>query len=317
MAIYPGASVRLISKSYLPGNGIGMAAYNRINHHVAAGYGSLYGFFNQPKRASSHFWVAKSGLVEQYVDTALRAEADLHGNDATISIETESKGEAWTEAQVNAIIALVLWICNTHGIPKVLAQNSQVGASSKGLSWHRLGIDGNFPSGRYGGRLQRGGGMHYSKSRGKTCPVEQPIDQIHDRILPGVTGGATPPPTGGTTPPPATGALTVDGSWGRATTTRLQQYLGTPADGVISHQWRQDGVNYPGLYSAQWDKTQTGSTVIKALQAKIGAGQDGLMGGGSISALQRHLGTPVDGKISTPVSEMVKELQRRLNAGNL
>jgi len=323
MALYPGATHRLLSTSYL--SGLGMAAYNRVNLHVAAGYGSLFNYFNQPKRASSHFWVARSGLVEQYVDTRLRAEADLHGNDATISIETESKGEAWTEPQVQAIIALVIWICDTHGIPKVLAQNSAVGASSKGISWHRLGIDGNFPAlpSRYAGRLQRGGGMRYSLSRGKTCPVEPPIDQIHDRVLPGVAGGTTPPPT--TTPPPSTGGptppssggLTVDGKWGAATTKRLQQYLGTPVDGELSNQWRIDGVNYPGLYSAQWNKSKAGSTCIRALQAKIGVGQDGLMGGNSIKALQRHLGTPQDGKISTPVSEMVKELQRRLNANNL
>jgi len=321
MAIYPGASVRLISTGYLSGRRL--STYNRINHHVAAGYGSLYNFFNQPRRASSHFWVAKSGLVEQYVDTSLQAEADLDGNDATISIETESKGEAWTEAQVNAIIALDIWLCNTHGIPKQLAHDAKIGATSKGLSWHRLGIDGNFPAlpSRYAGRLQRGGGMHYSKSRGKTCPVEPCVDQMYDRIGPGVSGGSTPPPSGGgggtPIPPPVTGALVVDGSWGEATTRRLQQYLGTYVDGVLSHQWRTDGVNYPGLYSAQWDKTATGSSCIRALQAKIGTGQDGLCGGGTISALQRHLGTPQDGKISTPVSEMVKELQRRLNANNL
>lgn len=318
MAIYPGASVRLIDKGYLVGNGIGMAAYNRVNLHVAAGYGSLFKFFNSPGRASSHFWVAKSGLVEQYVDTALRAEADLQGNDATISIETESKGEAWTEAQLNAIIALVIWICDTHGIPKQLATSSKLGAESKGISWHRLGIDGNFPPlpSRYAGRLQRGGGMYYSKATGKTCPVEPPIDQIHDRVLPGVTGGApsptpTPPTPTLPTPPKPSGGLTVDGQWGEATTRRLQQYLGTPVDGVISHQWKTDANKY--LFSAQWDKTQKGSTVIRALQAKIGAKQDGLMGSDSIRALQRYLGTPQDGVISNP-STMVAELQKRLNA---
>lgn len=323
MAIYPGASVRLISKSYI--SGLRITSYNRINLHVAAGYGSLYGFFNQPKRASSHFWVAKSGLVEQYVDTQYRAEADLHGNDATVSIETESKGEAWTEQQVQSLVNLCIWICNTHAIPKQLAQNAHLGATSKGISWHRLGIDGNFPPlpSRYAGRLQRGGGMHYSNSRGKTCPVEPPIDQIYDRIGPGVSGGSTtpPPPSGGgstPTPPPVTGALVVDGSWGSATTKRLQQYLGTDViDGVLSHQYPQDGINYPGLYSAQWDNTLIGSNCIRVLQRKIGAKDDGLMGKDSITKLQKHLGTAQDGKISTPTSNMVKELQRRLNANNL
>ena len=43
---------------------------------------------------------------------------------------------------------------------------------------------------------------------------------------------------------------------------------------------------------------------------------DGYMGTETISALQKYLGTYVDGVISSP-SEMVKELQRRLNNGVL
>lgn len=318
MALYPGANVRLISKSYL--SGLGMTAYNRINHHVAAGYGSLFNFFNQPKRASSHFWVAKDGRVEQYVDTALRAEADLHGNDATISIETESKGEAWTPAQAAAIIALDIWLCDTHGIAKRLAVSSKLGEESKGLSWHRLGINGNFPAlpSRYAGRLQRGGGMQYSLSGGKTCPVEPCIDQIFDVILPGVLGGAPAPqpptPQPPTPQPPQPTGLEVDGRWGAATTTRLQQYFGTPVDGVMSHQWWSKEVD--NLFSAQFDKTKAGSTVARALQGKIGAGQDGLFGSKSVTKLQQYLGTPVDGNISNP-SAMVSEMQRRLNANNL
>lgn len=43
---------------------------------------------------------------------------------------------------------------------------------------------------------------------------------------------------------------------------------------------------------------------------------DGYMGPSTISALQRYFNTPVDGVISTP-SLVIKELQRRLNAGKL
>lgn len=233
MSLYPGASVRLIDKKFLSGSGQGlrMFTYNRVNLHIAAGNGSLFNFFNQPGRASSHFWVAKSGLVEQYVDTSLRAEADLQGNDATISIETEGSDQ-WSEAQIQGIIALVSWITVTHKIPQQLAQDSQLGATSKGISWHRLGIDGNFPPlpSRQAGRLQRGGGMHYSTSRGKVCPIDPNIDLIYDRILPGVTGGAsggggapTPPPV--VTPPPVTPPPAA-----KPNCTALQRAVRTPAD---------------------------------------------------------------------------------------
>lgn len=321
MAIYPGANVRLINTAYLSGKS--MAVYNRVNLHVQAGTGSLFNFFNASGRASSHFWVSYGGLVEQYVDTKLQAEADLDGNDATVSIETEggtgstADTEQWRPEQINALVALCTWIMNTHGIPKVQASSSKTDSSSKGLSWHRLGIDGNFPAlpDIRAGRGQRGGGMKYSSSSGKLCPGGGKIQQIPG-ILAGITGGSVPvPPDPGPTPP-SPGGLVVDGQWGTATTTALQKLLGTQQDGIISHQWRVDGVNYPGLFSAQWDKTQTGSNLIRAMQGVLGLNQDGLCGRDTITAIQRYLGTQQDGVISTPVSNMVTEMQRRLNAGD-
>ncbi|MCO0830931.1 hypothetical protein NGA86_11635 [Lactococcus lactis] len=52
------------------------------------------------------------------------------------------------------------------------------------------------------------------------------------------------------------------------------------------------------------------------MQRFLGIGQDGLFGQGTIKALQKHLGTTQDGTIS-PVSDSVRELQRRLNANKL
>lgn len=193
MAIYPEAKKKLLDTQYLSGKS--MAAYNRVNLHVQAGTGSLYNFFNHQGRSSSHFWVSYSGVVEQYVDTKLQAEADLDGNDATVSIETEggtgssADTDKWTTQQVDALVKLVKWILDTHEIPKKLAENSKSGSeSSRGISWHRLGIDGNFPSlpDIRAGREQRGGGMHYSSSDGKICPGGGKIQQIPgilDRIL--------------------------------------------------------------------------------------------------------------------------------------
>lgn len=53
---------------------------------------------------------------------------------------------------------------------------------------------------------------------------------------------------------------------------------------------------------------------VRALQRKVGAKVDGLLGPATVRALQRYLGTVQDGKLSRP-SLVVKELQRRLNAG--
>jgi hypothetical protein len=321
VAIYPGANVRLIDPAYLSGRH--MAVYNRVNLHVQAGTGSLFGFFNHSGRASSHFWVSYGGTVEQYVDTDLQAEADLDGNDATVSIETEggtgstADVDGWTPAQLDALVGLVAWITDVHAIPRKLADNSHSGSeSSRGLSWHRLGIDGNFPDlpDIRAGRLQRGGGMYYSSSSGKVCPGGGKIAQIPS-ILDRVNGGAgTVPPV--LPPEPPAGGLALDGQWGPATTRALQELMGTPVDGVISHQWSQPGVNDPGLYAAQFDTTQAGSTLIRAMQDVMGIESDGLCGRDTITALQRRMGTPVDGVISTPHSLMVEEMQRRLNTGD-
>lgn len=109
-----------------------------------------------------------------------------------------------------------------------------------------------------------------------------------------------------------------DGYWGPATSRRLQQYLGTPVDGVISSQNAAIRKSNPGLTSAswQWVGRPAGSTCITALQRKIGSAPDGIWGPNTCKALQKYLGTPVDGVVSGP-STMVKALQKRLNANNL
>jgi len=183
MALYPGATVTLLSRKYAGYRAL--SAHNRMNLHVAVSLAStLFGYFNRAYKPSSHFYVLKNGKVLQYVDTSRAAEADLEGNDATHSVETQgglfnAQTEPWTPEQCETLADLYAWDHKTHGLPLRLATDSKLGASSKGLSWHRLGIDGNFPStGILRGRLQRGGGMHYSTSRGKVCPGDAKILQI-------------------------------------------------------------------------------------------------------------------------------------------
>lgn len=153
---------------------------------------------------------------------------------------------------------------------------------------------------------------------GKDCPnfMREGRDGVTWEVFQGwVANGTGSTPTPAPAPAPSRPAqLTPDGLWGEATTRRLQEYFGTPIDGVLSHQWLSP--SNANVFSAQWDKTQIGSTVIRKLQTKIGVGNDGLLGSRTIAQLQRHLGTPADGIISKP-STMVAQLQRRLNAGNL
>lgn len=121
----------------------------------------------------------------------------------------------------------------------------------------------------------------------------------------------------GTSSAATAGKLTVDGQWGKGTTRRLQQIFGTPADGIVSNQHAGYKADNPGLVSGwEWeDYPKGGSQLIKALQKWAGMASgaiDGMIGPATIKALQRKLGTPVDGKVSNP-SQMVKALQTWAN----
>jgi len=107
---------------------------------------------------------------------------------------------------------------------------------------------------------------------------------------------------------PAPSGLLVDGKLGPNTVSTWQRIMHTAVDGVITQP--------PG----HSDLTKA---VQRHLNAAIGAalivdGQ-GIQQGGPAShttrALQRYLGTPQDGVISSPVSDVVKAVQSRLNLG--
>lgn len=104
--------------------------------------------------------------------------------------------------------------------------------------------------------------------------------------------------------------VAVDGQWGPGTALRLQEYFGTSRDGVISHQWKDNATK--NIYAAKFDKTLIGSDVVRAIQRKLGVRADGLLGYNTVKAMQKHFGTYQDGIVS-PVSDMVKAMQRALN----
>ncbi|MGM0215477.1 peptidoglycan amidohydrolase family protein [Enterococcus sp. AZ109] len=119
-------------------------------------------------------------------------------------------------------------------------------------------------------------------------------------------------PSGGISQPQQL-LLAIDGSWGPATTRRLQEVLDTAGkDGIISGQIRnRANRNIPSVQFGTG-----GSNVIRALQNKLGVAADGNFGPTTCRALQQRMGTIQDGEIS-PVSDCVKEMQRRLNENKI
>lgn len=112
--IYPAAVYRPVSNHGGP-----MSAHLGLVLHVQDGNNSLYNYFNtSSSQVSSHFWAAKSGLVEQYIDTDLRSWAQENGNPTYLSVETEGyPNEPLNASQLTSVAALLSWCATTYTFP--------------------------------------------------------------------------------------------------------------------------------------------------------------------------------------------------------
>lgn len=108
--------------------------------------------------------------------------------------------------------------------------------------------------------------------------------------------------------------INEDGMWGKKTTRKAQKVFGTTVDGIVSNQRIEYKSQNPGLVeSFEWKSNPSGcSELIKAIQKKVGASQDGWIGTDTIKKMQKWLGTIQDGCISYP-SNVVKAFQKWLN----
>lgn len=162
--------------------------------HVQEGNNSLYGWFNNPtSQVSATWWISKTGMVEQYVDSGIVAWAQAAGNSTYCSVETEGfDTEALTTQQINELASLYLWGNQVYGWPFV---NSEV-PGNKGFAWHGMGGVpwGNHP-GCPGDLRKNARQMILNIASGGTVtpgPVPNPIDPLVDPAV-----GMCVCPTGG------------------------------------------------------------------------------------------------------------------------
>ena len=134
--------------------------------------------------------------------------------------------------------------------------------------------------------------------------------------------------SGGTTPSVPTnpknnrdgGKLEIDGFAGWNTVIDLQHQLGTSEDGVISGQYSGNKKYHRGLCNVTYEGT--GSSVVKAIQRKVGTMPDGQWGPATSRMLQKWLigkgydcgSSGADGYFG---KASVMALQRALNDGVL
>ncbi|MCL2875537.1 MAG: hypothetical protein FWF12_04455 [Betaproteobacteria bacterium] len=123
-----------------------------------------------------------------------------------------------------------------------------------------------------------------------------------------VGGSVAPSP-----PPPPPGKLTEDGVFGTETVKRWQQVMGTVADGIISGQFTGNKQYHQASAALQYGSG--GSSLVRAVQQKLGITADGHLGPNTIKAIQKRLGVTADGYFAAKPSETVKALQRKLNTG--
>lgn len=153
-----------------------------------AGKTTLFNWFQDPRArgAESTFFVKMDGIIEQYMDTEVRADAQWDANVDAVSIETEDDGDPskpWNQAQLASIIRLLDWICTTHvDVARTLCPTP----TGSGIGWHEL-----FPQWNHSAH---------------DCPGEVRENQIRTIILPALALGNRPD----VTPPAQENDMTPD-----------------------------------------------------------------------------------------------------------
>ena len=87
--------------------------------------------------------------------------------------------------------------------------------------------------------------------------------------------------------------LTIDGIGGTCTVRAMQRFFGTPMDGVLSGQNKEQSKYYPSLKAVEYGKG--GSPCVKNLQKWVGTTQDGILGEQTVKAWQKKIGVASDG----------------------
>jgi N-acetylmuramoyl-L-alanine amidase len=115
--------------------------------HHQAGNGSLFNFFNRASSSvSAHFWISKTGVIEQYVDTSRVAWHGRSLNSRYVGVETEGCpvspwAEPMTDAMFNALVRLYREGRDRHGWINALANKD----GQRGFGYHRMAVATGCP----------------------------------------------------------------------------------------------------------------------------------------------------------------------------
>lgn len=157
-------------------------------------------------------------------------------------------------------------------------------------------IEGNTSSGRRGS--QSNGGGVYRRARSLSWVLAVATPQYSNAVP--------------SRPANTNSGLVVDGWAGPATIRRAQQLARTPADGIVSGQWRGNKQYHWAVAAVSYSRG--GSILVRKIQSTLGVSADGYWGRQTSIAMQRKLHVAQDGYFG---HASVKAWQQVLNNGNL
>jgi hypothetical protein len=143
-----------------------------ILHSIAAPWDEqrIYEYWRDSTNLESHFGLDFDGSMGQFLSTTTKADANYQANARAVSIETASNLEhtdPWTEAQVEQLIRLGVWLHQTHGIPLRVCRSWD----DPGYGYHAL--------------------YREWSTSGTACPGAARIRQFRERVFPGIVARAT------------------------------------------------------------------------------------------------------------------------------
>lgn len=207
----------------------------------------------------SHFAVDYDGSAGQFIDTNVRADANMSSNNKAISIESAANThntDPWTEAQINKIVKIMVWAHRVHGIPARICRS----ANDPGYGIHRM-----FSS-------WSGGGTY--------CPGDARAHQFTSTVFPRFLAAINGKPP---TPEPAPKGTWIWDSVGPGQTNNSVK--------IVQQSLIKLGYRIPAGPTGYWG-TQT-KAAYAAWQRHLGfhgADADGSPGPTSLNALARAAG---------------------------
>lgn len=268
-----------------------LVSYRMMTSHKSSGRGG-----HKPIRIAIHH-MAGNLSVEQCGNVFKNCQVSAHygiGNDGRIGVYVDENDTAWAlgnfawnQKTINIELANDSGAPNWHVSDKVIERCIDLVVDiAYRLGWSYIAYDGTLSGSdiiahRWIASTACPG--PYMMNNGKLKYIAQQADKKLKEKR-----GAKPTPTPAPTPAPT--GITVDGKLGTASVKKMQKWLGTTQDGVVSGQ-RTSCKKYIPAACTNWKFSLfgSGSAMVKALQKKLGLKVDGIWGYNTSYALQKYL----------------------------